>query len=89
MPAPVSRSARRHGLSAAPSTQPLRALGLALAAGAARQPLPAGLAVGASCHDAEDLRHARRLGCDFAVIGPVLVGMEHQVQIAPMTATAS
>ena len=31
MPAPVSRSARRHGLSAAPSTQPLRALGLALA----------------------------------------------------------
>lgn len=41
------------------------------------RPLPAGLAVGASCHDAEDLRHARRLGCDFAVIGPVLATATH------------
>jgi malate dehydrogenase (oxaloacetate-decarboxylating)(NADP+) len=30
----------------------------------------------------------RELGGD-AVIGPVLIGMERQIQIAPMTATAS
>ena len=36
-----------------------------------RRPLPAGRAVAASCHDAADLRHAERLGCDFAVLGPL------------------
>ncbi len=41
-----------------------------LAALAAR-PLPAGLPVGASCHDLGDLRHAERLCCDFAVLGPL------------------
>ena len=35
------------------------------------RPLPAGQPVGASCHHADDLRHAARLGCDFAVLGPV------------------
>ncbi len=41
------------------------------------RPLPAGLAVGASCHTAADLRHARRAGCDFAVVGPVLATASH------------
>jgi 8-oxo-dGTP diphosphatase len=36
-----------------------------------RRPLPAGLVVAASAHDADDLRHAERLGCDFAVLGPL------------------
>ena len=40
-------------------------------AGMGQRPLPATLPVGASCHDAADLRHAERLGCDFAVLGPV------------------
>jgi len=37
----------------------------------AARPLPAGCLVGASCHDAAELRHAERIGCDFAVLGPV------------------
>lgn len=41
-----------------------------LAALAAR-PLPAGSVVGASCHNLVDLRQAERLGCDFAVLGPL------------------
>ena len=40
-------------------------------AGLAQRPLPATLPVAASCHDAADLRHAERLRCDFAVLGPV------------------
>ncbi|MEO6263537.1 MAG: Nudix family hydrolase [Luteimonas sp.] len=36
-----------------------------------QRPLPDGLAVAASCHDADELRHAQRLGCDFAVLGPL------------------
>ncbi|WP_399680366.1 Nudix family hydrolase [Xenophilus sp.] len=40
-------------------------------AGMAQRPLPATLPVGASCHDAADLRHAERLHCDFAVVGPI------------------
>ena len=35
------------------------------------RPLPAGQAVGASCHDLDDLRQAQALGCDFAVLGPL------------------
>ena len=36
------------------------------------RPLPAAQPVAASCHDLAGLRHAQRLGCDFAVLGPVL-----------------
>lgn len=36
-----------------------------------QRPLPEGQQVAASCHTAEDLAHAERLGCDFVVIGPV------------------
>lgn len=35
------------------------------------RPLPAGFAVAASCHDADELLSAQRIGCDFAVLGPV------------------
>src|SRR5690606_14112477 len=35
------------------------------------RPLPASLLVAASCHDEAELQHAQRLGCDFAVLGPV------------------
>jgi len=35
------------------------------------RPLAAGCLVGASCHDVDELRHAERLGCDFAMLGPV------------------
>lgn len=41
-----------------------------LAALSAR-PLAVGRPVAASCHTAEDLHHAARLHCDFAVLGPV------------------
>lgn len=37
----------------------------------AERPLPAGLAVAASCHNAEELRAAEALQCDFAVVGPL------------------
>ena len=47
-----------------------------LAALAAR-PLPVGTPVAASCHIADDLRHALRLGCDFAVLGPVRPTASH------------
>lgn len=36
-----------------------------------QRPLPATLPVAASCHGADDLRHAERLRCDFAVLGPL------------------
>jgi 8-oxo-dGTP diphosphatase len=36
------------------------------------RPLPAEQPVAASCHDLAGLRQAQRLGCDFAVLGPVL-----------------
>ena len=32
---------------------------------------------GASCHDAEALRHAEALGCDFALLSPVLATQSH------------
>jgi 8-oxo-dGTP diphosphatase len=35
------------------------------------RPLPAGQLVAASCHDLAQLQAAQRLGCDFAVLGPV------------------
>jgi len=35
------------------------------------RPLLAGSCIGASCHDLDDLRQAERLGCDFAVLGPL------------------
>lgn len=37
----------------------------------AARPLPPGTPVAASCHTLEDLHHAARLHCDFAVLGPV------------------
>jgi 8-oxo-dGTP diphosphatase len=36
-----------------------------------QRPLPAGAIVAASGHDEADLRHAERLRCDFAVLGPL------------------
>jgi 8-oxo-dGTP diphosphatase len=53
------------------------ALGLGVHLPAARlralseRPVPAGQPLAASCHDAEELRLAEALGCDFAVLGPV------------------
>lgn len=41
------------------------------------RPLPARLAVAASCHDAAELAHAQRLGCDFAVLGHVAATPAH------------
>ncbi|MCC5087744.1 Nudix family hydrolase [Xanthomonas campestris] len=41
------------------------------------RPLPADQPVAASCHGLEDLRHAQRLGCDFAVLGPVQATASH------------
>ncbi|GAB2493839.1 Nudix family hydrolase [Pseudoxanthomonas sangjuensis] len=35
------------------------------------RPLPKELPVAASCHDAGELKAAQRIGCDFAVLGPV------------------
>ncbi|MEH6416362.1 Nudix family hydrolase [Pseudomonas sp. CGJS7] len=36
-----------------------------------QRPLPAGSPLAASCHDADELRAAQALGCDFAVVGSV------------------
>ncbi|NZA28364.1 Nudix family hydrolase [Luteimonas sp. SJ-92] len=41
------------------------------------RPLPAAQPVAASCHGAEELRHAERLGCDFAVLGSVAATPSH------------
>jgi 8-oxo-dGTP diphosphatase len=55
-----------------------RALGLGVhlhgeqLAGLAARPLPSGQAVAATCRSIDELRHAQRIGCDFAVLGPVL-----------------
>lgn len=46
-------------------------------AGLDERPLPATLPVAASCHDVVDLDHAERLGCDFAVLGPVRPTASH------------
>lgn len=41
------------------------------------RPLESGLLVGASCHSAEELRRAERIGADFAVLSPVLATASH------------
>ena len=41
------------------------------------RPLPAGQLVAASCHDLAELQAAQRLGCDFAVLGPVQATATH------------
>lgn len=41
------------------------------------RPLPAGLWVAASCHDAAELAQAARIGADFVVLGPVLPTASH------------
>lgn len=43
----------------------------------ARRPLPKGLWVAASCHDADELALAAQIDCDFAVLGPVLPTASH------------
>lgn len=48
-----------------------------LAALAARPALAEGALLGASCHTADDLAHAARLGCDFAVLGNVRPTASH------------
>jgi 8-oxo-dGTP diphosphatase len=44
---------------------------------ATRRPLPAGVPLAASCHDAAQLQQAQRLGCDFVVLGPVALTASH------------
>ncbi|WMJ67842.1 Nudix family hydrolase [Stenotrophomonas sp. 24(2023)] len=41
------------------------------------RPLPPGQLVAASCHDLSQLQAAQRLGCDFAVLGPVQATASH------------
>ncbi|WP_102946397.1 Nudix family hydrolase [Stenotrophomonas sp. VV52] len=41
------------------------------------RPLPAEQLVAASCHDLPQLQAAQRLGCDFAVLGPVQATTSH------------
>ena len=57
------------------------AVGLHLRAAQLREheqrPLPAGLPLAASCHDADELRRAQALGCDFAVVGAVRATPSH------------
>lgn len=43
----------------------------------AQRPLPAGFEVAASCHDADELRLAEALRCDFAVLGPLKATPTH------------
>jgi 8-oxo-dGTP diphosphatase len=43
----------------------------------AQRPLPDGLPLAASCHDAEGLARAEQLGCDFAVLGPIGATASH------------
>ncbi len=42
-----------------------------------RRPLSGEALVGASCHDLAQLQAAQRLGCDFAVLGPVQATASH------------
>jgi len=42
-----------------------------------RRPLSADLWVAASCHDREELRHAARIGVDFAMLSPVMATTSH------------
>lgn len=41
------------------------------------RPVPEGTLLAASCHEAADLSHAARLGCDFVVLGPVAETASH------------
>ena len=41
------------------------------------RPVPAGAWLGVSCHDAEQLRHAERLGADYALLGAVKATASH------------
>ena len=41
------------------------------------RPLPPGVEVAASCHNAEELRMAEALGCDFAIVGPIKATATH------------
>lgn len=43
----------------------------------AARPVPEGTSLAASCHSAEDLSHAARLGCDFVVLGHVADTASH------------
>lgn len=43
----------------------------------ARRPVAADVPLGASCHNAEELRQAEAIGCDFAVLGPVAPTASH------------
>ncbi|HUW99077.1 MAG TPA: Nudix family hydrolase [Acidiferrobacter sp.] len=43
----------------------------------AARPLPPQLLVGASCHDAKDLKQAADVGCDFAVLSPIQHTQSH------------
>ncbi|MCC8537777.1 Nudix family hydrolase [Xanthomonas codiaei] len=52
-------------------------LGAEQLAGLQERPLSAEHLVAASCHGVDDLRHAQRLGCDFAVLGPVQPTASH------------
>ena len=45
--------------------------------GLSLRPLPPGMTVAASCHDAIELQSAQALGCDFAVLGSVLPTASH------------
>jgi 8-oxo-dGTP diphosphatase len=47
------------------------------------RPLPAKQIVAASCHDADELRHAESLGLDFVVLGPVAATASH-LERAPL-----
>jgi 8-oxo-dGTP diphosphatase len=38
---------------------------------------PAGALVGASCHDADEIAHAARIGVDYVVVGPVNATASH------------
>jgi 8-oxo-dGTP diphosphatase len=44
---------------------------------AERRPLGEAALVGASCHNAEELRHAVAIGADFALLSPVLPTASH------------
>ncbi|MGH8556803.1 MAG: Nudix family hydrolase [Methylococcales bacterium] len=50
---------------------------------ASARPLPRELWVGASCHNLEELLHARQLGLDYAFLSPVLLTTSHP-EIEPL-----
>jgi 8-oxo-dGTP diphosphatase len=68
-------------INADPALAAEHGLGLHLRAAQLREfpsrPLPTGSPVIASCHDLDELRLAQALGCDAAVLGPVLPTRSH------------